>query len=304
MITYIDGYNLYHGLLEAGLGSSRWLDLPKLGRSLLKPGQHLVLTRYFTTRVKGDPSKARRQARYIDALTTRGGIEIDFGHFLSKRVTCHSCGHTWTKSEEKKTDVNIAVRMLEDTYDDHFDTAIVISGDSDLATPVETIRKRYPHKRVLVAFPPKRYSHELRRVANVTFRIFNRNHPNKPPTSNRHHPQRDHPHSPTRMATNPQNQHVNQGDTCRPRNPCSIPAARAAANRTGRKPPKATYLGIRDSECCFVAVVQQVFVDRRGWYPVPGPSKKRCERCWHDENEVDFKAPDVGSDPVSYRDGR
>ena len=175
MITYIDGYNLYHGLLEAGLGSSRWLDLPKLGRSLLKPGQQLVLTRYFTTRVKGDPAKARRQARYIDALTTRGGIEIDFGHFLSKRVTCHSCGHSWTKSEEKKTDVNIAVRMLEDVYDDRFDTAIVISGDSDLAPPVETIRKRYPHKRVLVAFPPKRYSHELRRVADAAFRIFNRN---------------------------------------------------------------------------------------------------------------------------------
>ena len=32
VITYIDGYNLYHGLLEAGLRSSRWLDLPKLGQ--------------------------------------------------------------------------------------------------------------------------------------------------------------------------------------------------------------------------------------------------------------------------------
>ena len=58
VITYIDGYNLYYGLLEAGLSSSRWLDLPKLGRSLLKPGQHLVLTRYFMTRVKGDPARA------------------------------------------------------------------------------------------------------------------------------------------------------------------------------------------------------------------------------------------------------
>ena len=175
MITYIDGYNLYHGLLDAGLRSSRWLDLPKLGQSLLKPCQHLVLTRYFTTRVKGDSAKTRRQARYIDALTTRGGIEIDFGHFLSKQVTCHSCRRSWTKSEEKKTDVNISVRMLEDAYDDHFDTAIIISGDSDLASPVETIRRRYPQKRVLVAFPPKRRSHELRRVADATFEIFNRN---------------------------------------------------------------------------------------------------------------------------------
>ena len=46
MSTYIDAYNVYHGLLEAGLRSSRWLDLPELGSSLLEPDQQLVLTRY------------------------------------------------------------------------------------------------------------------------------------------------------------------------------------------------------------------------------------------------------------------
>ena len=37
VITYIDGYNLYHGLRrkQVCLGSSRWLDLPKLGQSLI-----------------------------------------------------------------------------------------------------------------------------------------------------------------------------------------------------------------------------------------------------------------------------
>ena len=174
VITYIDGYNLYHGLLDAGLRSSRWLDLSELGRSLLKPDQQLVLTRYFTTRVKGDPDKARRQARYIDALATRVALEIDFGHFLSKLVTCHRCGREWAKNEEKKTDVNIAVRMLEDAYDDCFDTAMIISGDSDLSAPIEAIRRRFPDKRVVVAFPPKRYSQELSRVADAAFRIFNR----------------------------------------------------------------------------------------------------------------------------------
>ena len=79
VITYIDGYNLYHGLLDAGLRSSRWLDLPKLGTSLLKPDSQLVLTTYFTTRVKGNPAKARRQTRYIDALETQVGIEIKPG---------------------------------------------------------------------------------------------------------------------------------------------------------------------------------------------------------------------------------
>ena len=47
--------------------------------SLLKPDSQLVLTTYFTTRVKGNPAKALRQTRYIDALETQVGIEIKPG---------------------------------------------------------------------------------------------------------------------------------------------------------------------------------------------------------------------------------
>lgn len=175
VITYIDGYNLYHGMLDARLRSSRWLDLPMLGRSLLKPDQDLMLTRYFTTRVRGNPGKTGRQSAFIDALVARGDIEIDFGHFLSKPVTCRSCGSTWQKNEEKKTDVNIAVRLLDDAYDDRFDVAVVVSGDSDLVPPIEAVRRRFPTKRLLVAFPPKRNSSELRRVADAAFTISDRN---------------------------------------------------------------------------------------------------------------------------------
>ena len=171
VITYIDGYNLYHGMMQARLGSSRWLDLSAMGRSLLKPHQQLVLTRYFTTRVRGNPGKARRQGTFIDALLARGGIEIDFGHFLSKPISCNSCGNTWQKNEEKKTDVNIAVRLLDDAYDDRFDVAIIISGDSDLVPPIESVRARFPHKRLLVAFPLAGNSSELRRVADAAFQI-------------------------------------------------------------------------------------------------------------------------------------
>lgn len=65
--------------------------------------------------------------------------------------------------------------MLEDAYDDCVDTAIVISGDSDLAPPIEAVRRRFSRKRVIVAFPPKRHSEELSRVADSSLRIFSRN---------------------------------------------------------------------------------------------------------------------------------
>lgn len=172
VIAYIDGFNFYHGLRDSGLQDSRWLDYHGMSVSLLKSGQRLERVRYFTSRVKNNPKKTERQAVYIDALLARGGIKIDYGHFLSKPARCHNCGNVWRKNEEKKTDVNIAVRLLEDAFDDRFDTAMVVSGDSDLVPPIESVLRRFPQKRVVVAFPPKRSSTQLKQAASAAFSIF------------------------------------------------------------------------------------------------------------------------------------
>ena len=171
VFAYIDGFNLYYGLRDANLHTSRWLDLKAMCISLLRTGQQLHLVRYFTTRVRNNPSASQRQSVFIDALSARGGIEIDYGHFLSKKRKCQNCGSTWHRHEEKKTDVNIAVRLLGDAFDDHFDVAMIISGDSDLAPSIKSVRLRYPDKRLVVAFPPRRNSSELRRVAHANFTI-------------------------------------------------------------------------------------------------------------------------------------
>ena len=59
------------------------------------------------------------------------------------------------------TDVNISVALLDDAQDNLFDTAMIVSADSDLIGPVQAVLKRYPTKRVLIAFPPKRRSVDL-----------------------------------------------------------------------------------------------------------------------------------------------
>ncbi len=171
LIAYVDGFNLYYGLRTARLNTSRWLDIHGLCLSLLNSTQQLDLVRYFTTRVKADPKAADRQAIFIDALLARGGIEIDYGHFLSKRTKCHECGVVVRKHEEKKTDVNIAVRLIEDAYDDRFDTALLISGDSDLVPLVESLRTRFSSKQIVVAAPPNRWSTQLAQAANAAFQI-------------------------------------------------------------------------------------------------------------------------------------
>ena len=69
------------------------------------------------------------------------------------------------------TDVKIAVEMLRDAYDDTYDTALIISADSDLAPPVEAVRSKFLHKRIIVISPPERQSKKLESVANATFRL-------------------------------------------------------------------------------------------------------------------------------------
>ena len=69
------------------------------------------------------------------------------------------------------TDVNIAVRLLEDAQDNEFDKAIVISADSDLASPIESVMRRHQDKQVVVAFPPNRRSDQLRATATETISL-------------------------------------------------------------------------------------------------------------------------------------
>jgi uncharacterized LabA/DUF88 family protein len=60
--------------------------------------------------------------------------------------------------EGKETDVNIATALHNDAALDRYDTALLVSGDSDLTRAVRDIDVR---KRVVVAFPPGRYSDVL-----------------------------------------------------------------------------------------------------------------------------------------------
>ena len=174
VIAYIDGFNLYFGMREKGWGRYLWLDVHALVNNLLKPRQRLVRTKYFTSRVSGtrsDPGKPQRQNTYLDALGTLPDLDIFYGHYLPKNVQCFSCGATWVSHEEKMTDVNIAVALLLDAYDNAFDTAILMTGDSDLRAPVFEMRARFPKKRLIMGFPPARESVVLRKVANAALII-------------------------------------------------------------------------------------------------------------------------------------
>ncbi|MBI2864365.1 MAG: NYN domain-containing protein [Chloroflexi bacterium] len=174
VITYVDGFNLYFGLQEKGWRRYLWLNIQELARNLLKPGQQLACTKYFTSRVSGPPAKQVRQSIFIDALETLDDFAIFYGRYQSDPYTCRSCQVTIRVPHEKMTDVNIAVEMMSDAFQDKFDTALLLSADADLVGPIKAIRRLFPAKRVVVAFPPKRYSDDLAQVANSSFVVGRR----------------------------------------------------------------------------------------------------------------------------------
>lgn len=174
VIAYIDGFNLYFGLRSKGWRRYYWLDPSALAANLLKRGQTLVTTNYFTARIaesSNNPGKQKRQTTYLEAIASTARTAIHYGHYLRKPQQCFQCGATWNSHEEKMTDVNIAVEMLKDAFADRFDTALLLSADSDLTAPVEAVRSLFPDKRVVVACPPRRQSKRLESVAHAYIRI-------------------------------------------------------------------------------------------------------------------------------------
>ena len=174
VITYIDGFNLYFGMRAKGWQRYYWLDICKLSEALTSSTETVTQVKYFSARISRPNSKQARQNTYLEALGTLSNCSLHFGHYQSSPRECNRCKHIDYVPSEKMTDVNIAVEMMTDAFSDMFDTAYLISADSDLTPPVRKILQTFPHKKVVVVFPPERGSKQLRKVASNNLHVFRR----------------------------------------------------------------------------------------------------------------------------------
>ena len=157
-------------MLDAGFDYCKWLNLKLLVQNLLQSNQELVEIKYFTSRVSNNPDKQKRQNTYIEALESVG-VSIYYGNYQSDTIECKRCKHIWPKFNEKMTDVNIATQILIDAYQDKYDMAMLISGDSDLVPPMRAVHEIFKSKRVFVAFPPKRHNQSVALIAKGSLTI-------------------------------------------------------------------------------------------------------------------------------------
>jgi 6-hydroxy-3-succinoylpyridine 3-monooxygenase len=99
------------------------------------------------------------QIDYLRALATTSLVDVVLGKFKNKTIFCKfpTCTQTGKRPfevpEEKRTDVNIAVYMLDDAYQNACDNVVLVSGDSDLVPAVRMIRTRFPNKQITVYVP-------------------------------------------------------------------------------------------------------------------------------------------------------
>lgn len=184
--VYIDGFNLYYGALRGT--QYKWLNLAEMCQQLL-PKHQINKIRYFTARVvplPHDQQAPDRQDFYLRALRTIPNLTIHFGRFSSRPRLAPKYPFVYhspsappeavqiMRTEEKRSDVNLATLLLVDCFDGDFDEAVIISNDSDLTLPIDIVSSKFK-KRVGVINPHHRArnSQELTSVADWSFRRIN-----------------------------------------------------------------------------------------------------------------------------------
>jgi uncharacterized LabA/DUF88 family protein len=168
-IVYVDGFNVYYGMFKnSPLQKYKWTDIQAYCLRL-RNADDLLAVYYFTAWVKG--SARARQDSYIRALQTRSLVTVVFGHFIDKPVSCKLSNlesqprFEFRRPEEKRTDVSIAVQMLDDAKSKRCENIVLIGGDTDLIPCLARIKTDLKDKMTITVYIPSYNRRKERRSA-------------------------------------------------------------------------------------------------------------------------------------------
>lgn len=160
----VDGFNLYHSVRQAAKvlkTSTKWLDISRLCASYLPLVRDVVGEKtelrsiyYFSALAKHleaiDPDVTARHREFIRCLEDTGMLVV-ISRFKAKDIKCPNpkCNNAFVRYEEKETDVAIASKLLEIFFVNECDTAVLVTGDTDLAPAFRTANRLFPKKHML-----------------------------------------------------------------------------------------------------------------------------------------------------------
>ena len=148
-IVYIDGFNLYYGALKRT--PFKWLNLQAFAEAITPRQFTVERARYFTAKVSptpANPSVHVRQSAYLDALCAHcSKVQIHLGHFLRHKAMAEAVAPAGTlvqiwRTEEKGSDVNLAVHLVHDAFSAGMEAAVIVSNDSDLVEAIRLVKSR------------------------------------------------------------------------------------------------------------------------------------------------------------------
>ena len=181
-VTFIvDGFNLYHTLKRAHKPphnkASRWLDLttlcshclPIIGKETKLSGVYYI-SALASHLKRTNPGVTVRHQNYIRCLED-SGVTVRLNRFKKKSVWCHNCQTKILKHEEKETDVMLATTLFELFYTNVCDTAVLVTGDTDLAPAITTGKRLFPDKRIIFAFPFGTQTSDMKKLAPGSFSL-------------------------------------------------------------------------------------------------------------------------------------
>lgn len=159
LTIYCDGSNFLPSLREAGIAYQ--VDIPRFARVLAKqpPGYILNKLRYYTApSARANPT----QQRFFEFLRQSSAVELVLGR--------HESRGGGSFHVEKETDVNLSVDMVVGAYENEYDVAMLVSGDTDYVRAVRAVRAR--GKRVIWChFIGQRHSDELRQASDESLEL-------------------------------------------------------------------------------------------------------------------------------------
>ena len=167
-IVYVDGYNLYYGVLRKT--ALKWLDLFALFQDhVLDSDAELVEVRYYTAPVLGrmcdDIESPQRQRQYLQALRKMYPEKIvivegkiiattPFQRLVEPLAQAPDVERVQVYDfNEKKTDVNLASDLIAGAWTGAFEQAVICSNDTDLEAALATVRSYHPDIRLGLVAP-------------------------------------------------------------------------------------------------------------------------------------------------------
>jgi uncharacterized LabA/DUF88 family protein len=158
VMVFIDGSNLYH-VLSQSCGRHD-LQFDKFALKLAN-GRKLQRIYYYNIRQESDsnPNVGVEQAKFLESLYDTPYVEVRLGIWKQR-------GDIMV---EKGVDVMLATDLVTNAYKDHYDTAIVVSGDADFYPALQAVKDVGKH--IEVAAFDMNLSAESARVADVVVKF-------------------------------------------------------------------------------------------------------------------------------------